>query len=68
MNYKIEGTIRRNKNRFILFGVLWLFITIVLVAPLGYAQNKATVNNEFDFGNFVTEVISAYSNFGNVLR
>ena len=68
MNYKIEGTIRRNKNRFIIFFVLWLFMTIVLVVPIAYAQNKATVDGVFDFGNCVTELFSAYSNFGSVLR
>ena len=68
MNYKIEGTIRRNKNRFIIFVVLWLFMAIVLVAPIAYAQNKATVDGVFNFGDCITEIVSAYSNFGNVLR
>lgn len=68
MNYKIEGTIRRNKKRFILFAVLWLFMAIVLVAPIAHAQNKATVDGVFNFGDCVTETFSAYSNFGDVLR
>lgn len=68
MNYKIKGTIKRNKNRFILFAVLWLFMTIVLVAPIAYAQKKATVDGIFNFGNCITEIFSAYSNFGKVLR
>ena len=68
MNYKIAGTIKRNKNRFIIFAVLWVFMSIVLVAPIAYAQNKSTVDGVFDFGMCVTETFSAYSNFGNVLR
>ncbi|MCI8519608.1 MAG: hypothetical protein HFJ51_06105 [Clostridia bacterium] len=36
LHYKIEGTIRRNKNRFIIFGILWLFMTIVIVMPISY--------------------------------
>ena len=68
MNYKIEGTIKRNKGRFIIFAVLWLFMAIVLVAPLAYAKDKATANGVFDFGQFITEFSTSYSNLGDVLR
>lgn len=68
MHYKIEGTIRRNRGRFIIFVVLWLIMAIVLVAPLSFAVDKATVNGVFDFGNWVKEVVEAYSNFGSVIR
>lgn len=68
MNYKIEGTIRRNKGRFIIFAVLWLFMAIVLVAPIAYAQDRATVDGVFNFGDCVTELLTAYANFGEVLR
>lgn len=63
MNYKIEGTIRRNKNRLITFAVLWLFMAVVLVAPIAYAKYKSAAD-----GVFITELFSAYTNFGNVLR
>ena len=39
MNYKVEGAIRKNKKYFILFGILWLFIAIVLIVPLVTAYN-----------------------------
>ena len=39
MNYKVEGAIRRNKKYFILFGILWLFIAIVLIVPIVLAYN-----------------------------
>ena len=68
MHYKIEGTIRRNKGRFIIFAVLWLFMAIVLVAPLAYAKDKATVDGAFDFTNWITEFSASYSNFGEVIR
>ena len=32
MNYKIEGAIRRNRNNFIIFAILWIIIAIVFVA------------------------------------
>ena len=68
MHYKIEGTIRRNKGRFIIFAVLWLIMAIGLVAPLGYAEHNASLDGVFDFGQFVTELINAYTNFGEVMR
>lgn len=39
MNYKVEGAIRKNKKYFILFGILWLFIAIVLIVPIVAAYN-----------------------------
>ena len=68
MHYKIQGAIRRNKSRFIIFFVLWLFMAIVLIAPIAYAQKQATVDGVFDFGQCVTELGSTFSNFGEVLR
>ncbi|MCI8397423.1 MAG: hypothetical protein HFJ52_07445 [Clostridia bacterium] len=44
MHYKIEGTIRKNKNRFIIFAILWLFMAIVIVMPITYAQHQAGLN------------------------
>ena len=41
MNYKVEGAIRRNKKYIILFGILWLFIAIVLIVPITVAYNTA---------------------------
>ena len=68
MHYKIEGTIRRNKGRFIIFAVLWLFMTIVLVAPLAYSQYMATISGTFNFEEFISQFVGAYTNFGGVIR
>ena len=67
MNYKIEGAIRRNKNRFIIFAILWLFMAIVIVMPIGYSQYQASINGNFDFGVFINTFVSSYSNFGGVI-
>jgi len=48
MNYKIEGSLRRNKKYFIIFAILWLFIAIVLIVPFTLGVN--TVNVEKDLG------------------
>ena len=34
MNYKISGAIRRTRKYYIIFAILWVFISIVLVMPL----------------------------------
>lgn len=68
MNYKIKGAIERNKSRFIIFLVLWLFMAIVLVAPLAYAVDKATIDGVFNFGESITNLFGSYSNFGEVFR
>lgn len=54
MNYKIQGTIKKNKKTFIIAIVLWLFIAIVLIAPLAYSIAYTTATkNAFDFGTFL---------------
>ena len=68
MHYKIEGTIKRNKGRFIVFAVLWLFIVIVLVAPMAYSQYHATIDGVFNFGEFVTQMAGTYTKLGEVVR
>ena len=68
MHYKIEGTIKRNKGRFIVFIVLWLFMTIVLVAPMAYAQHNAIIEGAFNFGEFVTQFAGTYTKLGEVVR
>lgn len=48
MNYKIEGAIKKNRKNFIVYIVLWIFIAIVLVAPLCYSSHVAGQNGGFD--------------------
>ncbi|MCI8620766.1 MAG: hypothetical protein HFJ50_02910 [Clostridia bacterium] len=68
MHYKIEGTIRRNKNRFIIFAILWLFMTIVIVMPISYGINRAEAQTGvFNFGNFIEAFVGAYTSMGEVI-
>ena len=50
MNYKIEGSIRRNKKYFIIFAILWLFIAIVLIVPFTLGVNTATAEKDLGAG------------------
>ncbi len=67
MNYKIEGAIKRNKNRFIVFAIIWIIMVIAIVMPISYSQMLATVNGEFNLGKFIEIFTSAYSDFGLVI-
>ena len=67
MNYKIEGAIKRNRKNFIIFGVLWIFIAIVLVSPIAYSSYMAKVNGIFDLEIFIetfgTSITKPFSTF-----
>ena len=60
MNYKVEGAIRRNKKYFILFGILWLFIAIVLIVPVTVGYNTAVIQQDGTVG--ITAFVDAMKN------
>ena len=64
MHYKIEGTIRKNKSRFIIFAILWLFMTIVIVMPISYGIHLANVNGSFDIGKFIEGFVRKLYKYG----
>lgn len=47
MNYKIEKTLKKSKNVFIVVLVLWVILSIVLVSPLTVSIVEATVDRNF---------------------
>jgi len=67
MHYKVQGAVRRNKRHFIIFGILWVILSIVLVMPIAYSITNATVGGEFDFGKFLTGIYSAVTSLGTVI-
>ncbi len=67
MNYKIQGAMRRNRITFIVCAVLWLFLTIVLVAPFSYSVFQASASGKFSFEIFLEEITSNMTNpFGTL--
>lgn len=69
MNYKIEGAIRRNRSKFIICGVLWLILVIVLVAPLAYSFfqiGKEGASLEIFIETFVNSVTNPFVTFSNI--
>ena len=65
MNYKVEGAIRRNKKYFILFGILWLFIAIVLIVPVTVGYNTAVIQQDGTAGitSFVETMKNPFAGF-----
>lgn len=70
MNYKVEGALKKSRKYFIIYTILWLFLVIVFIMPVGAAIKDATVNNTFNFGNFMTKfgnyVTQPFSSFNLV--
>jgi len=50
MNYKIQGSLRRNKKYFWIFGILWLFVAIVLIVPLTLGIHVTEVEKDLGAG------------------
>ena len=55
MNYKIEGAIKKTRKFFIIYAILWLFMVIVFIMPMGAGLAEANVNGVFSFGEFITK-------------
>ena len=69
MNYKIEGSIRRNKKYFVIFGILWLFIAIVLIVPFTLGVNTATVQKDLGLGitKFTDMLFNPFGGIGELI-
>ena len=57
MNYRIEGSMRRNKGNLIIFAMLWLLIAIFIVVPVSYSWHMACQGGAFDMGIFVETIV-----------
>ena len=72
MGYRIEGTLRKNKKNFIIYGILWLILVIVFVMPISAAIVEATTDTGFDFGECIsiamTYMQSPFSSFTKVFN
>ena len=66
MNYKIEGAIRRNKKNFIIFLILWLFIAIVLIAPITYSFNLSNEGEETIIQIFIESMQNPFKTIGEI--
>ena len=68
MGYKLNKTLKDNKKNIILIGVLWVVLSIVLVAPIAYSIGAATASGSFDFEIFLETVFSEITSFTSIGR
>ena len=47
MNYKVSKALKANKKSLIIILVLWVILSIVLVAPISYSIGEATKGRFF---------------------
>ncbi len=70
MNYKVEGAIRRNRKNFIIYGILWVVITIVFVSPLSLSIFQASESGTMDFtilfDRIIQNIMNPFQAFGNI--
>ncbi len=65
---KIKKTIKDSKNLFIIIGVLWFILTIVLVAPIAYSIGEATINEQLDITTFIDTFIPALTSLSSIVE
>lgn len=51
MNYKIEKTLKKSKNVFIVFGILWVALSIVFVSPIAVSVVESKVDRNVQHGS-----------------
>ena len=62
MNYKVSGAIRRTRKYFIIFAILWFFISIVLIMPLTIGIYEAQVQGDIAAG--FEEIVNSMQHLG----
>ncbi len=62
MNYKVSGAIRRTRKYFIIFAILWVFISIVLIMPLTIGIYEAQVQGDIAAG--FEEIVNSMQHLG----
>ena len=68
MNYKVSKTLKDNKKSIIIIAVLWVILSIVLVAPIGYSIGLASQSGSFDFNIFLENVFTELVSFTSITR
>ena len=68
MNYKVSKTLKDNKKSIIIMAVLWVFFTIVLVAPVAYSIGLASQQGIFDFNIFLENVFTELVSFTSITK
>ena len=63
MNYKVSKALKANRKSLIVIVVLWVILSIVLVAPLGYSIGAASQSGTFSFEIFLETIFVELASF-----
>jgi len=71
MNYKIEKALKKSKKAFLIAGIIWVVLSILLISPISVSIVDATEEGVFNFNRFLDNMFSNMgtigSNLGKVL-
>lgn len=69
MNYKLSGALKKNRINLIIFLILWIFLAIVLIAPLTYAWSQAVIEGKLSIGVFIQSItVGPFKAFGKLIE
>lgn len=69
MNYKLSGALKKNRINLIIFLILWIFLAIVLIAPVTYAWSQAVVDGKMSLSIFIESItVGPFNAFGKLIE
>ena len=68
MGYKLNKAFKDNKKSIVIVLVLWVILSIVLVAPMSYSIGISTVNGVFKLDTFIEKFFSEVTSFTSITR
>ena len=68
MNYKISNALKDKKKSIIIIAILWVILSIVFVAPIGYSIGLASQSGTFSFEIFLENVFTELASFTSITR
>lgn len=68
MKNRVRKTLKDNKISIIVILVLWVFLSIVLVAPIAYSIGLSSVGGKFDLTLFIEKIFSEMTTFTSITR
>lgn len=69
MNYKLSGALKKNRINLIIFLILWIFLAIVLIAPVTYAWTQAIVDGKLSLTIFIESItVGPFNALGKLME
>lgn len=66
MGFKTTKTLKDNKVSIIIIAVLWVILSIVLVAPIAYSVGISTIAGKLDLTKFIETIFPTITSFNSI--